>query len=403
MKIILGGGWGYGNVGDDLILSSTINMLDSVLSVEEFTVLTYDKIDSSAHLLAPRVKLEKNIHSYVDMNNTKYKFCKIGNKKSLHAKVMERVTKKIGDSKLYFDKCSSKYRDEFYELFESHDAYIMCGGGYFNEKWLSKFRSQLQEIKIAQEKGLKTMIMGPTIGRIPKHLTKDAFDIFSKVDKIIVRDLSSKNTLSELGVEAIILSDIAMSCWEVKEPKLLDDVINIGIAYTSSKNELENIIVNDLVKFHEEKGKNVKYTFIITRQWNGDILSGMSMMESLKERGICSKIIIPSEHVSLENEMQSFDMVISENLHGLISASRNLIPVIAINDYSPDSPNGKKFKGFLDQFEISDYYINSSSGENKLFEKLVSISNDYVVLQENLKAKRAELKENYEREIKSWY
>lgn len=402
MKVILGGGWGYGNVGDDLILASTIDMLDNVLNIEEFTVLTYDKIDSSTHLLTPRVKLENSIHSYVDIGNTKYKFCKIGNQKNLHTNIMERVTKRIGDSKLFFEKCISKHIEHFNGLFESHDAYIMCGGGYFNEKWLSKFRSQLKEIKIAQDKGLKTMIIGPTIGRIPKHLTKDAFDIFSKVDKVIVRDLSSKNTLSELGVKSIILSDIAMSCWEVKEPKLLEGVTNIGIAYTSNKSKLENIIVNDLVRLYQEFNKNIVYTFIITRQWNGDIVSGMSIMEALKKEGIYSKIIIPSEHISLENEMLKFDMVISENLHGLISASRNLIPVVAINDYAEDSPNGKKFKGFLEQFDISDYYINSSSEEGLLFEKLVAISRDYTLLQNNLKFKREQLKDSYECEIKSW-
>lgn len=399
MKIILGGGWGYGNIGDDLILASTIEIIKNINPKSEFTVLTYSKKDSVSHC-NENIKLEYTLHRNVDLNNTKYKFINFNESITIYSKVMERITKLISDSEVFFNYKSKKHIENHKKIIIDSDIYIMCGGGYFNEKWVSKVRSQLVELELAQEAGIKTAILGPTIGKIPKQLQHLAKKVFGSADLVIVRDESSKKTLAKIGVKADVIPDIAMGCWEVNEAS--DSIKQVGIAYTSGYGVLNKFIVDDLTKYYNQKNGSIELKFIITRRWKGDFESAQIMMLSLLNNGIKSKLIIPSDHVSLELEMTKCDLVISENLHGLISASRNLIPVIAINDYDPESPNGKKFLGFLKQFGIEKYYVNSSSKPGVLHELISEIESDYSVLSNNLSLNRNKTNLDYSLKLKEF-
>ena len=78
MKIVLTGGWGYGNLGDDAILSSTFSLLKEVYPDAEFYVLTYDIEDSLEHN-NEGVKLLRSTHSYIDLGTSKLKFRKVNN------------------------------------------------------------------------------------------------------------------------------------------------------------------------------------------------------------------------------------------------------------------------------------------------------------------------------------
>ncbi|MCR9703235.1 polysaccharide pyruvyl transferase family protein [Vibrio vulnificus] len=392
MKFILSGGWGYGNIGDDLILASTVNIINRIVPNSEFRILTYSKSDSISHKNG-NTEIDYTLHRHVDLGNTGFKFRSFNDSVTLYSKVMDRLTKRVSDSEWYFNHKSHKEKDSLKKSFSNYDAYIMCGGGYFNEKWISKIRSLLFELDIAQSEGLKTIILGPTIGRVPEQLKNDAQKIFSSADLVIVRDESSLKTLLELGVNAEIIPDIAMSSWEVEQRD--NKVETVGVVYTSGDNPLKSYITEDLANFHKHKNGNVRYNFIITRQWKGDFQSSQIIMKEMLKKGIQSKLIIPSDHVSLENEMSKCDLVISENLHGLISASRNLIPVIAINDYDPESPNGKKFRGFLSQFNIEKFYINSNSKKNYLFSLMTEIESSHLELIDSLNSKRNETNDKY--------
>ncbi len=88
-------------------------------------------------------------------------------------------------------------------------------------------------------------------------------------------------------------------------------------------------------------------------------------------------------------------MVISENLHGLVLAARNLVPVIAVNDYRVGSPNFKKFNAFLAQSSSEDLFFNSQTPAEKIAETLAGLRSGSEVKQQDFRALRERVGQQY--------
>ncbi|AEX20703.1 polysaccharide pyruvyl transferase family protein [Vibrio sp. EJY3] len=392
MKIVLSGGWGYGNLGDDVILNSQLHILNEMFPNAVFTVLTYDVKDSVSHS-GKNIKLEENIHKKCDFNSSKIRFMGLGDAYPYSSRFKDRVINRVIDEKSifeYFVKKNSNL-DEFRKVISGSDIFIMCGGGYFNEKWKSKIYSQLKELEIAINEGLKVYILGPTIGKLENKIAIDTKLMFEKAEIITVRDKASKKELEKLGLKAEIVPDVALSKWVTN---IRQESKYLGVVFTSKKSEvMENVV--SLIKLYQNKGRSYKVKLFLSRLWNNDFLMLKNLQEVLKENNISSDIIIPSDHINLEQQLITCDLVISENLHGMITAARNGVRIIAINDYQLNSPNYKKIVSFLEQINISNDFISSSTTQNDINNIVERIEDNQKEYEKGIKSVRENTKESY--------
>lgn len=67
MKIVLSGGWGYGNLGDEAILRATVRILNKIYVNPQITVLSfnpnlsYETLKNDSH----NVTVVRNLDSYI--------------------------------------------------------------------------------------------------------------------------------------------------------------------------------------------------------------------------------------------------------------------------------------------------------------------------------------------------
>lgn len=376
MNIIVSGGWGYGNIGDDVILDSQIYLINSKYPDANITVLTYDKNDSCCH---KNVVLEKGLHAIIDNKTSRIRFDRYNSNYQFLLKLKHKLINKLLENKYLFKFqlfIKGKSITELEEIIKRSDVFIMSGGGYYNEKWKAKIRSQALELTLANKHGLKTYILGPTIGHLNAEMTSISKSIFENATAVSIRDEASLKEVKKLGVDPILIPDIALSKSYTGDSDFnkLSKLNEVGIVYTSSsKIVLDKVIY--MMKYLSQEN-NIKIKLILTRLWKNDLKMVKVLQKTLSENDIRSEIIISSDHVMLEESLYSCSLVISENLHGMITAARNLVPIISINNYEKGSPNYKKIVSFLSQLDVSSNQISENTSYAEIDTILAGIVKD---------------------------
>lgn len=218
MKILISGGWGYSNLGDDAILISTIKSIYKVIPSAEITVLSFNVEETylNIHELFPNIPIIKSLHAtlFTKVNyptNTNF----ISN---LRYKILKRISSK------YNTKLASKIlqkeertlneiiqKDKAYDnIFKSTDLYLMSGGGYLND-WIDMGCSKLLEVLHAKKYNKPVILLGQTVGPFHNNLCKNTTKrIISLADKKFFRDYESIKEFDEISSTSFI-PDIALS------------------------------------------------------------------------------------------------------------------------------------------------------------------------------------------------
>lgn len=371
MKIVVSGGWGYRNLGDDAILDSTIKLLKQRYDNCDITVLTYDIEDSKIHAdTNENVKLSFCAHALVDKGVCNYRFQKINYSYSVSEKIYYKLFDRLVESSWWFERAKkSAVFSELESLIQEADLFIMAGGGYFNEKWLAKTLSHIYELELAIRYDVPFYIIGPTIGSFSPHIADKIKTVFSKAKKISVRDDNSYEEVNKYHDDVKLIPDIALSSWITNE-KIKDK--KLGVIFTNTSIPLKNKLAMAINKFIKDN-PDWRIELYLSRRWKYDFIHTFNLQEELAYLGVNAKICIPTSFLDLEIELASCSVVVSENLHGLILAARNKTPVIAINDYEVGSPNYKKFVAFLKQVKSDSLFINSDSDLNLFVKQLNNI------------------------------
>jgi polysaccharide pyruvyl transferase WcaK-like protein len=361
MRVVISGGWGYRNLGDDAILDSTILLLKNKYPDVSIDVLTYDVADSAVHQ-QPQVRLHHCAHTYLDNNVCEYRYQVVNRDYSIPKKIYYKLADRVIESEWWFN--SSVKRNKFLqveEIINGADLFIMAGGGYFNEKWMAKTRAQLWELEAAKRHQVPYIIIGPTIGSFPSSLAARIKQAFFAAERISVRDDSSYEGVKKYRDDITLIPDIALSNWLSPQPVSK----TIGVIFTNSSAGLQDKLVQALATAVEQHpGWQIR--LFISRHWKYDFENSKRLQRKLLQAGIDAEIVFPSSFRRLEEGLSRCGLVISENLHGLILAARNLVPVIAINDYPEGSPNYKKFVAFLKQCDASERYINDEKEQHEI-------------------------------------
>ncbi|MFS0489339.1 polysaccharide pyruvyl transferase family protein [Leadbetterella byssophila] len=375
MKVVLSGGWGYGNLGDDAILVSTINIIREIYGAEcKVVVLTYDVYETKANL-TNLVNLEyiyivKNVHRIIVRNACSIRFNKFD---SYEAKYLYRAKfwfRAVRLVKRVYYKLLARIRERFFSMrrsgfkyFESTpeiygaDLFVLAGGGYFNEGWLDKTDSVLLELEFFQGQGIPIFTVGQSIGPFSKDgKARTVYSLLRNVTKLSVRDRRSFDELTAEGIRATIIPDIVLSEKVSNYAKSNTLVIVVGSGGLDQNLEATLLEVAKMV----EKDYGFKTKIIVSRRWADDCFAAYRLAEAFKSENVGLDLVIPRNFQELQDEIGVCRVMISQNLHGLILGWRASIPGISLN-------SSRKFESFMTQTGQQNRIIRKGDTREKIF------------------------------------
>ena len=220
-KIVVSGGWSYGNIGDEVIAKCTMGLLDKYFPDVHKIYTSYDPKDFYMH---HNLMAIESIHSILEG-------------KSLGTKNIKQILSSQEDYGL----------DEFCKNLSNETLFIMSGGGYFDGNWDSQFAARILEIELAKKNGSFVAVIGQSIGPfITSFQINQVRNTLGKVDYINVRDEASRVYLKNIiyNKEITCCCDIALTISDfyplsVKESnqKFCNLIVQVYARYVENGNQ----------------------------------------------------------------------------------------------------------------------------------------------------------------------
>lgn len=355
MRIILSGGWGFGNLGDDAILLASIKLLKHKYPLSNIVVITNNVKETEQILIGQsEVSVEESIFKKI-FGDTRINLpINISQKIRKHIKrkikkYTVRINSVINSDSLFLGTYFTDNADaleSFRRLCESASMYIMSGGGYLNE-WKEMAIAKYIESTIANKYGLKCYLIGQTIG---PFISKGSFNIVSNIctlmQAIFYRDVDSIFDTKRMELECLDEAIPDLALYENFSFEKKNQIVFVPF----KKDVVENIdnLCNNIEKIAEND--NSKIIVAVTQLWSVQIEIALFVYYSLLYRNVNVEICIPKNVLELQSLLGESRLVISQNLHGLIMAYRSNTPVISLNA-------GRKFVSFMKMIHASDLII----------------------------------------------
>lgn len=363
-RVVVTGGWGYGNLGDDAILVSTLSLLLSA-GATQLDVLTYQ---SEPALLGGIVgaRFSDSLHRRCDKRVAEGLFrpidTSISHREYIRSKVVNLAQQKMLIGKpLEMNTMARPFGEE---VLRGASLFVVGGGGYLNEGWVSKTASVIDELTMARELGVPIVVAGPTFGSFREHRMKARFYGALKLAQMIwVRDDYSRKDLIDYGIRAEVIPDVALADHNFTPRDRGGREIGLIV------NKVDDLLTPRLIEALNQMCQEElcgAVTLVMSRLWNCDLRAIRHFLAKARSAGLAASLFVPGNVFDLERQLRKCSAVISENLHGLIIASRNGVPVVAINDYPVGSPNHRKFAAFMSQLESARFVIGSSTSRSEL-------------------------------------
>lgn len=376
MKIILSGGWGYGNLGDDAIMLSSVKQLyNNHFQEVTISIVTNSPIETS-QVLNIELKVEIIKSFYADLFEDIRQKHSFGLKSKAKEMFKQRITNRIFDEEKKIALDFLKSPDEFIRrhnsvikpfenLCKSSDVYIMSGGGYLND-WVEMGIVKYIESYVASKNGLKCYMVGQTIG---PFRFKYSFDLVKSVchlmKKIYYRDTESVKDGRRMNIPCKLMPDIALSENARFEKK--NQIVIIPFDNKIITNA--NVIVANLKEIVDDKAKII---VSVSQLWQVPINIALHLYSLLVLNGITAELRIPRNAIELQRILGESKLVISQNLHGLILAYRSYTPIVSLN-------SGRKFASFMDMIGKPNLIIEPNEIHDKeLYNKAeLAMSDNY--------------------------
>lgn len=336
-RLVISGGWGYGNIGDDAILLATRDLVERHLPNARVTWLSYDpELTRGAGIEA-----ETSVHRVMDGARA-FGFMQTADKcvpAALWPKVPRRIYEKFVKG-LAERLCATidrrKHREAEARIeasFKTSDLFIMSGGGYFN-KWDSMFAARIRELEMAHENGCKVILIGQSIGPFTEAQREILKRTLKPTDVICVRDPDSVEELKSLGFEAALAPDLAMGF-----PKTVETIKGKIVVVPAELNrEQECVLADQLAAFVASRPAKILLT--LTRLIYPDIATLKRLQKLLAKRGVAAKLHIPKSYDEMLADIEGAELVVSRGLHAMILGWRSNSKVFALT-------KSRKVDGFL--------------------------------------------------------
>lgn len=362
-NIVITGGWGYGNLGDDAIMIATIKLLDSIYPGARLTVLTYNIAESEeafphsetlTYVESLDRKLFGDYHQQISIevskviefkNSIKKRLGKFNNNRRIH-----RLSKQLLNNIESFIFIHSRVIEDYKKIIEGCDLFIISGGGYIAD-WIQSVASKYLELYLAKQQNCKCVICGITFGPFKN---KDIYGLAAKMinmaDGIFVRDKESFNDVQLVKNENVylypeVVPDIALSDIQQKLSKKAQLVF---IPFNRKVEVNANIICNDIIRLSNEY--DLKVIISVSQQWYYPIHIACKLYCLLRNKNCDVEMIVPTNVHHLQKLLSESELTISQNLHGLIMSYRAGTDIICLN-------NTRKFSSFMEEVQLGDYIL----------------------------------------------
>lgn len=348
-KILLSGGWGYQNIGDDAILIETLSFLSNN-NTNDIKILSYDAEATNACLKSYNINhdIYQSLHKILYGNYFKEHY--IDNPISFLSKIplIKRKIHYLNNKKIAYRIQSDKFikqlaqRSEIKAAYADRDTLILAGGGYL-DFWIESLFAKYTEVRLAEYFGLKICIMGPTFGPFEQYFNsyKLAQYIVNKSSWISVRDHESADEIKKLGYtkEIFVTPDFALN--NITEFTYNKNNQLIFIPFISIENKQE-VIASTLSEIYHLFG--TKISILLSQLWKEPLANALLIKKECLSQNCPCEIIIPKTLKEAQEVLAQSSICISQNLHGLILAYRAGTPIISLNDK-------RKFKAFMTQIK----------------------------------------------------
>lgn len=357
--VVLSGGWGYGNLGDDAILVSAVKLICDNLPQATIRVITCDE-HGIAELLLPHgnVTIHPSIHQqlfssdqmfYVDTKKTITERIRHGINLRWNSRDIRKTLKKYLHSPEDFISSIPKALENIDAIMADADIYIQGGGGFINN-WIESDIVKHIECLRAKHRGLRMMMMGQTIGPFNNPETlRIGQSICNMMNGIFFRDMPS---ITECGQKEKVLQEVIpdLALYEYIKSDRRDNSI-LFIPFDPKVLYQLDFLTSNL-KHISEKTK-CRVIVAVTQLWQTAIELANACFLHFRQSGINVEFSIPSNVSILQEMIASSQLLISQNLHGLILGYRSDTRIISIN-------TARKFEGFMEKVGLRQYMLDLS-------------------------------------------
>lgn len=346
-KILISGGWGYGNIGDNAILAAFLNAASPHFSDSDWKILSYDQTEIEVN---HGIKAEISIHRLIE------------NRKILP----QRLARILPVRRMKLEHIVKFASRELCQIGDA-DILVMCGGGYFNGAWPSMADAQYALIRAAKERGTKTMILGQSLGPFSEtEIQGELARHLKMVDVVAVRDQISfeicKSVLGDvdnlhLTADLANLLPVGFSGKNLvanDRPKL-----GLMVQYPRAKHSKNNLMsrnrkqsrenyFNEIVSAVTRFVCNTAFDVVVIPSTSWDRGACKVIHALLLAQGVQATYKEPQVVTDFIAECQGVSMMLSTNMHPLIIAATAAVPVVALSyHYKTDH--------FMSELGLSDY------------------------------------------------
>jgi len=339
MNIVVSGGWGYGNIGDDAILEATLRLLEKRFSDADIILTSYDP------LLTEKAGFANgslpSVHRLLDGTRA-FGFMQTQGH-CMPSAYWPRIPRRFYERfvKSCVEWCMAaidirRHRQiagELMDAFASADVFIMSGGGYFNQ-WPSMFKARIRELELAHKSGCRVLMIGQSMGPYTAEQAEILKTTILPTDRIVVRDQDSMDEMMRLGIKAELAPDLAMGFGRdvlIRRGRLLV----VPAELQPSQEETLAIQIAEIAK---------KYQFAVcltlTRLICPDIATLRRMKKRLHAHGVEVEVVVPKTYQQMLSVIEGSEWVLSRGLHAMILGWRAGSRVFALT-------KSRKVDGFL--------------------------------------------------------
>lgn len=389
-QIMITGGYGYKNVGDEAQLNATMQLLKKELPEYRQVILTHDR-DYTYKEHGPCIVFESPREALFDHNDIS--LYGTGN---LPVKTLFLLTGFITYLNAYLVRAGlptlliNAKKAALLEELKNSDMLFYSGGGYLTGKTLSRLWDGIFFIACAKVMDVPVVLSGHTIGiwngSFNKWFAKWGL---SKANIITTRDPEeSIRALKEIGLEnenAFVTFDDALFCDKVNSEITKQELINSGM----NINDFDNYVTLNIHYWGMEKNEKAKKEL---RKRVNDIVQYMTDKENKK---IVLIAMTPTDYNTINDFLEEYPnenvinykyefdfrkirgvianskMCITMKHHPIIFAVGEKVPVISLANFDYyEHKNG----GALKLFGLEKYNLKFSSDFD--LNKFIDVHND---------------------------
>ncbi|MEI0799463.1 polysaccharide pyruvyl transferase family protein [Brachyspira intermedia] len=391
-NILILGGYGYGNTGDEAQLNETLNIMNSHFHDYNILVLTpnleYTRNTHNCNVdYAPR---EAFFNSQSDPN-TIYWIRNIDEEKQMKQK-MKNIYFKSWLKKFFNLRIKNEKIDHLIELLKSTSLVYYSGGGYLTGATLSRLFDGCLFIHICKLFNVSVVLSGQTIGLFrndfDKKMAKKAFN-YAKL--ITLRDpIDSANALEEIGIKNYeVMFDDALFCEKEENINIINELLkNAGIEnkekyitfhmhyWGINSEEEKKIIINKLkliIEHTQEIFKNIP--ILLIPMTPSDYDQQKEFLQYIKKENTYL-LEYDYDFKKIRSIISNSILCITMKHHPIIFAVGEKTPVISTS-YS--SYYKHKNRGALKIFGLEKYNIEleDNNYEKNFYDRIIDIKENY--------------------------